>query len=187
MSSVFVALLRGVNVGAHKRLKMDALRQLFSSLGLQGAQTYLQSGNVIFRADEPDALKLAARIESAIEQAFGFHSDIILRTVGQMRAAVEQNAFAQRVEAMDAAKLAVIFLRTAPSSGQSAKLAALDTSPEEIFIGVSELYIYYPNGMGKSKLSGPMLEKVLGTTGTARNWRSATNILTIMEQIKGAA
>ncbi len=78
--AVIISMLRGVNVGGHNKMKMDALRALYESLKLRDAQTYVQSGNVIFRTDERDMARLAKRIEDGIERKFGFRPDVILRT-----------------------------------------------------------------------------------------------------------
>src|SRR6185437_15763571 len=80
-----ISMLRGVNLGPHRRIKMDALRDLYISLGLEDPRTYLQSGNVVFKTDEPDLISLVKRIESGIERRFGFSSDVIVRTSSEMR------------------------------------------------------------------------------------------------------
>jgi uncharacterized protein (DUF1697 family) len=183
--AAFVALLRGINVGANKRMKMDALRQSFAGIGLNGAKTYLQSGNVIFPADGVDEAELAPRIEAAIEKSFGFHSHVILRGTAEMRRTVASNPFGERGN-LDAAKLAVIFLRTPPSPAQRNTLLKIEPATEEIHVLHSELYIYYPDGMGKSKLTGGAIEKALGNIGTARNWRSVTNILALLEETEAS-
>lgn len=178
-----VALLRGINVGSAKRLKMDALRGLFESLGLADAQTYLQSGNVIFESTEKNLGQLGKRIEAGIEETFGFHSDVILRTASQLDNVIQKNPFTAR-ENIDPAKLLVLFLAFEPSAADASALRAIDTAPEQVFLSGSEVYIYYPNGMGRSKM--PALDKILKTTGTGRNWNSVTNILTVMRTKRAA-
>ena len=78
--AVVISMLRGVNVGGKRKIKMEALRALYESLGLRDAQTLLQSGNVVFRTERKDLVALTKKIESAIERKFGFHSDVVLRT-----------------------------------------------------------------------------------------------------------
>src|SRR4029077_3214784 len=94
--AVIISMLRGVNLGPHNRLKMEELRALYESLKLRGAQTYVQSGNVIFKSEEPDMVKLGLRIEKAVEKAYGFHSDVILRTASELKAVVANNLFVDR-------------------------------------------------------------------------------------------
>jgi uncharacterized protein (DUF1697 family) len=179
---VQVALLRGINVGANKRMKMEALRKVFAELGLEGAQTYLQSGNVVFRSKESDKAKLAKRIETAIEQAFGFHSDIILRSAAEVRKVIASNPFADR-PSLDPAKLLVLFLNERITAAELEALRHLDVPPDEVLPCETEVYIYYPNGMGRSKLDAA-IAKVLKTNGTGRNWRSTLNILAMMEKLE---
>ena len=93
---VLISMLRGVNVGPHNRIKMDALRAVYESLKFETPRTYVQSGNVIFRTDERDLLRLAMRIEDGIENKFGFCPDVILRTAAEMRDVIARNPFAKR-------------------------------------------------------------------------------------------
>ncbi len=94
--TVVISLLRGVNIGGHHKIKMNALRDLYESLGFPGAQTYLQSGNVVFRTKAGDTSKLARRIEDAIEKAFGFRPVVVPRTSSDLRDVISRNPFAER-------------------------------------------------------------------------------------------
>lgn len=176
---VYAALLRGVNVGSSKRMKMHELRGVFESLSLPNAQTYLQSGNVIFESAELELDPIAGRIEAAIESSFGFHSDVILRSADQMEAVVAKNPFAS-VADTDTSKLLVYFLKREPSADASRSLQDLKAAPEKVVLSGKEVYIHYPNGQGQSKL--PPMDKQLKVSGTARNWNSVTNILAIMKK-----
>ena len=94
--AVIISMLRGVNVGGHNKIKMDALRALYESMKLREAQTYVQSGNVIFRTDERDIALLTKRIEDGIERKLGFRPNVILRTAAAMREVIARNPFAKR-------------------------------------------------------------------------------------------
>src|ERR1700692_2296742 len=94
--AVIITMLRGVNVGGHKMVKMQSLCTLCGSLCLREAQTYLQSGHVIFRTDGRDLVRLCKRIENGIEKSFGFRSDVILRTPADLRGVIARNPFAAR-------------------------------------------------------------------------------------------
>ena len=96
MATIVISMLCGVNVGSHKRMKMEALRRVYESLGLENPQTYLQSGNVVFKTRERDRASLAGRIENAIEQRFQFRSDVIIRTLSELRSVIARNPFAAR-------------------------------------------------------------------------------------------
>ena len=157
---------------------METLRELFQSLGLRDVRTYVQSGNVIFQTDEADVGGLGPRLEGAIQQAFGFHSDVILRTLEELRAAVRQNPFAGRIE-VNPAKLLVTFLAVLPDAGAIEMLRGISVVSEEVVLTGRELYIYFPEGMGRSRLISSGFDKRLGTAATGRNWNTVTRLLEI--------
>ena len=119
---VIVSMLRGVNVGGHNMIRMDALRTLYISLKLLDPQTYVQSGNVVFRADCRDLVKLADQIEIAIERSVGFRPRVILRTAAEMREVVARNPFATR-RGIEPNKLTVIFPRERSRRGSTGPAA----------------------------------------------------------------
>ena len=183
--TVVISMLRGVNVGGHNKIKMDALRALYTSLKLRDAQTYVQSGNVIFRTDERDIARLTKRIEDGIERKFGFRPDVILRTAAEMRDVVARNPFAKR-RGIEPGKLLVTFLASDPPAEVREKVRQIKCDPEELRIEGRELYIYFPNGMGRSKLSTAKLEKTMSTPGTGRNWNSVTKMLEMAEKLEAS-
>jgi uncharacterized protein (DUF1697 family) len=180
---VLISMLRGVNLGAHNRIKMEALRALYESLQLEDPRTYVQSGNVIFRTQEKNTAKLATKIQDAIEKAFQCRPEVILRTTDEFRRAIAQTPFPKRRN-LEPGKILVTFLAGAPAEAQAA-LAGLKSYPEELHLIGRELYIYFPNGVGKSKLPWSSVEKLLKVTGTARNWNSVQAILQIAEEMEG--
>jgi len=183
--AVIISMLRGVNVGGHNKIKMDALRALYESMKLREAQTYVQSGNVIFRTDERDIARLAKRIEDGIERKLGFRPDVILRTATEMREVIARNPFAKR-RGIEPSKLLVTFLGSDPGAEAREKVLQIKCDPEELRIEGRELYIYFPNGIGRSKLSWAGLEKTLKTPGTARNWNSVTKMLEMAESLEAS-
>jgi uncharacterized protein (DUF1697 family) len=183
--AVVISMLRAVNVGGHNKIKMDALRALYVSLKLRDPQTYVQSGNVVFRTAERDLLLLSKRIQSAIARKFGCNPDVILRTISELRDVVARNPFAKR-RGVEPNKLLVSFLAADPGSEAREKVLQLKTDPEELRIDGRELYIYFPNGMGRPKLSWAALDKALKTPGTGRNWNSVTKLLEMAEQMEAA-
>ncbi len=183
--AVIISMLRGVNVGGHNKIKMDALRALYESMKLREAQTYVQSGNVIFRTDERDIARLAKRIEDGIERKLGFRPDVILRTATEMREVIARNPFAKR-RGIEPSKLLVTFLGSDPGAEAREKILQIKCDPEELRIEGRELYIYFPNGIGRSKLSWAGLEKTLKTPGTARNWNSVTKMLEMAESLEAS-
>jgi len=188
---IIISMLRGVNVGPHNRIKMDALRALYVSLKLDDPRTYVQSGNVIFRTpafrrNQKNITHLAKEIQDAIARNFGFHPEVILRTPEEFTKAIAANPFAKRKD-LDPAGLLVTFLASEPSAEARARLLALKPNPEEMHLVGRELYIYFPNGMGRSKLQWSALDKKLETSGTARNWTSVISILEIAQEMAAAS
>lgn len=179
--AVVISLLRGVNLGPHRRMKMDQLRAVYESLNLEAPQTYLQSGNVVFRTDTPDLLALAKRIETAIEREFGFYSDVILRTSSELRDVIDRNPFADR-PGIEPNKLLVTFLADDPGDEARQRVRAIRADPEELWIDGRELFIYFPNGLARPKLSQAALDKALSTRGTGRNWNTVVNLLALAEK-----
>ena len=175
-----IALLRGVNLGSHNRIKMDMLCKLCTSLKLRDPQTYVQSGNVVFCTGESDLDRVAKRIGNGIERSFGFRTDVILRTAAEMRSVIARNPFAKRTD-IEPGKLIVVFLGGDPDAEARKKISTVKANPEELHMDGRELYIYFPNGMGRTKLSTVALERTLKTPGTARNWNSVTKLLAMAE------
>lgn len=182
---VLISMLRGVNVGAHNRIKMDALRALYESLKLEDVRTYVQSGNVIFRTKEKNSAALAKKIEAAIEREFGFRPAVILRTLDELRQVIAANPFAKRSD-VQPEKLLLTFLIAEPGHEAHSTLDRLKAHPEELHLQGRELYIYFLNGVGNSKLPWSAVEKLLKTPGTARNLNSVTKMLAMAEEIEGA-
>ena len=179
---IVISMLRGVNVGGHNKIKMDALRALYESLKFTGCQTFIQSGNVIFKTKERNLAKLTSQIQTAIERRFGFRPDVILRTSDELRDVIARNPFAKR-RSIEPGKLIIAFLAGAPAPQARDNLLKLKTDPEELRIDGRELYIYYPNGMGRSKLTWSLIERTLKVSGTCRNWNSVTKMLAIADAL----
>lgn len=158
-----VALLRGINLGAHKRVKMADLRAGLEALGYADVRTHLQSGNVVLRTNAaPD------EVARDIEKAVGFELVVVMRTAEQLRRVYAGNPFP---EVDEGKKLHVAFL--------SGKPAPLDLDPAEFEpeawrLKGSDLYIWLPNGMQNSRLMKALTEKRLGVDATVRNWNTVT-------------
>jgi uncharacterized protein (DUF1697 family) len=182
---VLISMLRGVNLGPHNRIKMEALRALYESLKFEDPRTYVQSGNVIFRTKEKKSSALAKKIQNAIEREFACRPEVILRTANEFREAIAASPFAGRPD-LEPSKLLVTFLAAEPGPEARATLRSFKSYPEELHLKGSELFIYFPDGAGKSKLPWSQVEKLFKTTGTARNWNSVTKMLAIAEELESA-
>ena len=181
---VFIALVRGVNVVGNNKIKMDQLRLLFGSIGLKQAITYIQSGNVLFKSKHKDSKKLEAKIETAIEKGFGFRPRVVVRASSQLDEIIHRNPFAARPD-IEPNKLLVTFLATDPGEDVRRKVREIKVNPEELFIDGCELFTYYPGGVGQSKLPAALIERTLGTPGTARNWNTVLNLREMSRAMAG--
>jgi uncharacterized protein (DUF1697 family) len=179
-----VAMLRSVNLPNYQKISMEALKALCTSLGLRDVQTYIQSGNVVFREDCEDAGKLAQRIEDGIEAKFGFRPVVIVRTASELRKVIAMNPFAGRA-GIEPSKLLVVFMDSAPARQARELVLALPCAPEELRIHGREVYIYYPDGMARPKIPLPRLEKALGCSSTGRNWNTVTKLMAMTEVLDG--
>jgi uncharacterized protein (DUF1697 family) len=127
---VIVSMLRGVNVGGHNMVKMEALRALYESIGLRDPQTYVQSGNVVFRTNERNLIAVATKIEKAIERSFGFRTPVVVRTSSELRDVIARNPFARR-RGIDPSKLLVTFLAGDPARKRGSRLSRSRRTPKK--------------------------------------------------------
>jgi uncharacterized protein (DUF1697 family) len=178
-----ISMLRGVNVGGNRKIKMEALRALYESLGLQQPQTFIQSGNVVFRTKERAMTPLAKQIEDAIEKSFGFRADLLCRTSSEMRSVIARNPFAAR-SGIEPSKLLVVFLGSALDDQTRKKVLQIKAEPEELRVDGSELYIYFPNGQARPKISMSQVEKAHKKPWTGRNWNTITKLLEMAEAME---
>ena len=180
---VLISMLRGINLGSHNRIKMDDLRGVYKSLKLEDPRTYVQSGNVIFRTKEKNLATLANKIQDAIEKKCKCRPNVILRTTDELKKAIAATPFADRPH-LEPGKILVTFLAAEPPQEAAKNLATYKDYPEELHLKGRELYIYFPNGAGKSKLPWSSVERLLKVTGTARNWNSVTKMLAMAEEME---
>ena len=180
-----IALIRGINVGGKNPLPMADLRGMCEQLGLRDAQTYIQSGNVVFKADKRGLARAAAELEAAIERKHGFRPSVVVRGLNQLQAVRRANPFAA-VARDEPGKLLVMFLAEAPDASAAKKLAALDGYPEKLVARGADAYIHFPNGAGKAKLTMAMIERALGVPGTCRNWNTVETLVEMGEATDGA-
>lgn len=166
-------------MAGHNSVKMNDLTDLFVRLGFTCTETYIQSGNVIFDFDGKESVQdISFRIEKAIVERFNYIIPVMIRTVHEMKEVVSSNPFLKE-ENFDPAKMAVIFLHEECKSSQLQKVADINYPPDKFKIAGREIFIYCPNGFGKTKLYTNFFEKKMGVTGTARNWKTIINILDI--------
>jgi uncharacterized protein (DUF1697 family) len=178
----FICLLRGVNVGGNKMLKMDALKKLCSSLGLKDASTYLQSGNVVFRSDVTDRAVIVRRLEEGLRKACALDVRVILRTTAELKKVIEANPLDPSER--NPKGLLVAFLNGEIGKGAKELLSGLKADSEDLHFGNRELFIYFREGIAGSKLSNALTEKKVGVTVTARNWNTVNALLQMAEELE---
>ena len=174
--TTFIALIRGINVGGHKKIKMADVKSLCEKLGLDDVRTHLQSGNVVFRTSKTDRAKLA----SDIEKALGLDARVILRSAAELRKAIEANPMLADAQSKPSGFI-VMFLDGKPAANAMQSLRDAYAGPEEMQLHGAELYIRYGDDMGRSKLTNALIERRLGVAGTARNWNTVTKLLEMAE------
>jgi len=171
----YVALLRGINVGGRKKVAMGDLRSTLSALGYEDVETYLQSGNAFFSAPGSDPAALARQIEEALKSALDMDVKVLVRTPADLAGVVEANPFPDSTA--EPSKLHVAFLSATPDAAKVAELDSRRFEPDELRVGERAVYVWYPNGAGRSKLTNDVLERKLGVTSTTRNWNTVLKLL----------
>ena len=172
---IHFALLRGINVGGHKQVSMADLRDLLTRLGLADVRSLLQSGNLVFHANGRTPAQLERLLEEKTVKRLGLQTDFFVRTAKQWKDVVAHNPFSEEA-ARDPAHLLVMFLKDAPSAVGVKALQAAITGPEVVRAGGKHLYIVYPAGIGRSRLTNAVIDKQLGTRGTGRNWNTVLKL-----------
>jgi len=172
----YIALLKGINVGPHKRMKMADLIAALESPSFKNIKTYLQSGNVIFEHDLVDSTNVAEDIEKKIDQTFGFSVNVIIRTEKEMENIIGNNPFINDPK-IELDKLHVTFLSELPNPETISNLDIKKDENEKFKVIDREVYLYCPNGYGNTKLKNDVFERKLNTTATTRNWKTTNKLL----------
>jgi uncharacterized protein (DUF1697 family) len=167
----YIAILRGINVSGQKMIKMEVLRMMMESLGFQEVSTYIQSGNVVFRAENASTTEVTEEITEKIQEEFGFHVPVIVLEAETLGHIIAGNPFATD-PALDTGKMHVTFLASAPPAFEREAIEAKKQDGERIAFSELAVYLYCPNGYGNTKLSNDFLEKKLKVMATTRNWKT---------------
>ncbi len=177
--STHVALLRGVNVGGKNKLPMEDLRTIFTLAGCEAVVTYIQSGNVVFKAGAELATRIPTLIASGIEERFGYRVPVMARAFEELRDAVRANPFLGTVD--DLKTLHVAFLAEIPESDRVAQLDPDRSPPDTFKVLGREIFLHCPNGLARTRLTNNYFDSKLATTSTVRNWRTVLTLLTMAE------
>lgn len=175
--TTFISMLRGVNVGG-KKVEMEKLRQDYVALGFAKVRSYIQSGNVIFETASSNVPRIAGEIEKRIEKSFGFDVTVLIRTEDEINRLIESNPFARK----DASKLHVTFLRDKPLQFPNDEIIKAKSKAEDFSVTGREVYLFCPDGYGRTKLSNTFFEKKLKVLATTRNWNTVNTLLSLARE-----
>ncbi len=173
-----IALLRSINLAGRNKVKMVDLRALVSELGFIDVRTVLQSGNLIFESDAQSPAQIEEILKEAVEDRLGLKTEIFVRTAKEWAATVDANSFPKEAES-DPAHLVVVFLQGAPDRKNIAALESAIVGREVFHAKGRQLYIVYPDGIGRSRLTNSLIERKLNTNGTARNWNTMLKVASL--------
>ncbi len=174
----YVALLRGVNVGGRNKLPMADLRDIFSAAGYSAVRTYIQSGNVVFEAEEDLAERTPEIVTESIRRRFGYETVVVVRSREELRQVADSNPFDT---SGDPRFLQVAFLEHAPDAEAIARLDPQRSPPDAFAVRGRHVYLHYPAGVARSKLTNEYLAAQLQTASTMRNWRTVLRLLELAE------
>jgi uncharacterized protein (DUF1697 family) len=173
--STYIALLRGINVGGHKIIKMDQLRKAFEGLEFANVATYVQSGNVVFKSPKKTSADLSRKIEEMLLRQFSMSVPVIVRTAEEVGEVLRNNPFLKE-RGIDVTRLHVTFLSLTPQKTAMKGLDAIAAGPDRFYCRGQEIYLHCPNGFGGTKLSINAFEKVLAVGATTRNWNTVNKL-----------
>lgn len=171
----YISILRGINVSGRNIIKMDALRKMYEQLGFHAVDTYVQSGNVLFTAKAAEPQKLSLTISMKIKTVFGFEVPVIVMTPDTLKSVIDKNTFIKDVH-KDPSFFHITFLGSKPQSVDKNLIESKKMAEEAIHISDEAVYLYCPNGYGKTRLSNTYLESQLQCTATTRNWRTVNEL-----------
>ncbi|WP_296380542.1 DUF1697 domain-containing protein [Winogradskyella sp.] len=173
----YIALLRGINVGGHKKVPMAELRELLTKSGLENVKTYIQSGNIIFQSLEANKGKLEAVIHKSIKDYFGFGVPILVRSKDEIETILNDCPFPEEKKVSGY----FIMLSEIPEKNLMDETSKEVFSGEEFIITKNCVYIFYTLGAGKAKLGINWFERKLKVNATARNYRTMVKLLSLSD------
>jgi uncharacterized protein (DUF1697 family) len=171
----FVTVLRAINLGAHNRIAMADLQAMLAKIGCEDPRTLLVSGNAVFRSTATSSAKLEQLLEQASVKHLGVATDYFVRSAKEWQALIADNPFPAEAKT-DPGRLLMMCLRDTPTAAAVMALQAAARGGERIRAKGKQAYFVYPDGVGASKLTITLIEKVLGTRGTGRNWNTVLKL-----------
>jgi uncharacterized protein (DUF1697 family) len=176
----YISLLRGINISGQKIIKIDELKKLYESCGFRNVKSYIQSGNIIFEFPSDSPEKLVKIIEKTIKDTFSFDVTVIMRTPDEFEKITQINPFAKT---KPVERLYVTFLSDTINERKTDLLNNYKSGDEDFRLIGKELYLYYPNGYGKTKLTNNIIEAKLGVKATTRNWNTVNKLFEMSKEL----
>jgi uncharacterized protein (DUF1697 family) len=173
--TIHIGLLRAVNLPGHNKIGMAEMRELLVALGMQDVRSLLQSGNVVFRSDGQTAAQLEDVLAHAAAKRLGLETDFFVRTASDWKGVIGGNPFPEEAK-RDSSHLLVMFLKEAPNREDVTALQSAIKGREVVRAKGRHLYVVYPDGTGRSRLTNALIEKKLATRCTGRNWNTVLKL-----------
>jgi len=180
MKKAYVALLRGINVGGNNKISKQPLEELCAAIGWTGVRTHLQTGNIVFSASGNTG-GLEKQLERAIHEHFGFPITVVVRDAAKFKSYLAQVPFAAQVVA-DPSHVLLYVTKLPPREDAAKVLTSLARADEAVAAAGGVLWIYFPNGIGSSKLTPALIDRAVGSTATGRNWNTVSKIQELCSQ-----
>ena len=172
----YISILRGINVSGHRLIKMDALKELCSTLKMQQVKTYIQSGNIVFQSAQNNCDAQSKKLEKAIQQKFGFEVPVITLSKSELANCIAANPYTKDKK-LNEAFFHVTFLKKQPDNINSTETNDISLKNERYFLDERCIYLYCPDGYGKTKLTNSFFENKFKVTATTRNWKTVNELL----------
>ena len=177
----YISMLRGINVSGQKLIKMEALKKAYEELQFKNVTTYIQSGNVIFQYSSVESFELEQKISDQIQKKFGFEVPVLVLLPQELKEILNNNPFANDPK-KDISFLHVTFLASVPKEPNMEAISQKMAPGEEFSLVGRVVYLYCPNGYGKTKLTNTFLESKLKVGATTRNWKTSNLLFTMTEE-----
>ena len=180
VTRIYIALLRGINVGGHNMIKMAELKQVLEKMGLQKVKTYIQSGNVLFES-EKEADTLSQQLEEEIKKEFGFSVPVVLRTAEELDQVINDCPFSID-SLLEGESVQVAFLTETPSLDGINQLSAVNSGMDEYQINGRNVYLFFRQSIRNSKLATQLPK--LGVPATVRNWKTVIKLAAMVRDLE---
>lgn len=174
----YISILRGINVSGHRMIKMDALKKMCADLKFENVQTYIQSGNIIFKSKMTDTEKISKTIKTNIKEEFGFDVPVLTLTKDELETVINSNPFSND-KSKDPAFFHITFLSDRPTKQNIEQLKQVDLKNDSYEIIGKAIYLYCPDSYSNSKLTNSLFESKLKLTATTRNWKTTNELYKI--------